>query len=142
MPRGRPPKPVAELQRIGTYRADRHQPDMAENLPAVSGQVHEPAQLLDVFDRVLGEGVGWLKATDEPTLALLRRLLVEADELSVAVAQDNSLRRDLRDVTKQIIMLLSALGFDPTSRSRLGIAEVKTRSRLQEIQERAKKANA
>lgn len=141
MPRGRPPKPVAELQRIGTYRADRHQPDLGENLPAVSGQIDQPAALLEVFDRVLGEGVGWLKTTDEPTLALLRQLLLEADELSVAVQTDNSLRKDLRDVTKQIIMLLSALGFDPTSRSRLGIAEVKTRSRLQEIQERAKKAN-
>jgi phage terminase small subunit len=48
----------------------------------------------------------------------------------------------LRDVTKQIIMLLAALGFDPTSRSRLGIAEVKARSRLQEIQDRARRANA
>ena len=142
MTKGRPPKPVAELQRLGTYRHDRHQPDMAANMPVANGAFGEDSQLLEVFDRVMNEGIGWLKATDEPTLFLLRRLLMEADDLNAAVKADNSLRRDLRDVTKKIIMLLAALGFDPTSRSRLGIAEVKARSRLQEIQDRARRANA
>lgn len=141
MPRGRPPKPIAELQRIGTYRGDRHTPDVGGDLPAVRDEIHNESELLDVFDRVIDEGVGWLKSTDEPTLALLRHLLIEADDLRSKVRIDYTLRKDLRDVTKQIMLLLSALGFDPTSRSRLGIAEVKTRSRLQEIQERAKRAN-
>lgn len=142
MPRGRPPKPVAELQRIGTFRTDRHMTDIGSNLPAVRAEINQPGELIEVFDRVLSEGVGWLKSTDEPTLALLRHLLIEADELRLVVKMDASQRKDLRDVTKQIMLLLSALGFDPTSRSRLGIAEVKTRSRLQEIQDRAKRANA
>jgi hypothetical protein len=50
-------------------------------------------------------------------------------------------RRALRELNKQIITVMSLLGFDPTSRARLGITEVKTRSRLQEIQERARKAS-
>lgn len=116
-------------------------PDMGENLPAVRPEIHAEAELLEVFDRVIDEGVGWLKSTDEPTLALLRHLLIEADDLRSKSRIDYTLRKDLREVTKQIMQLLSALGFDPTSRSRLGIAEVKTRSRLQEIQDRAKRAN-
>ena len=116
--------------------------DIGSNLPAVRAEINQPGELIEVFDRVLNEGVGWLKSTDEPTLALLRHLLIEADELRSVVKMDASQRKDLRDVTKQIMLLLSALGFDPTSRSRLGIAEVKTRSRLQEIQDRAKRANA
>lgn len=117
-------------------------PDIGGDLPAVRDEIHDESELLDVFDRVIDEGVGWLKSTDEPTLALLRHLLIEADDLRSKVRIDHTLRKDLRDVTKQIMLLLSALGFDPTSRSRLGIAEVKTRSRLQEIQERAKRANS
>lgn len=40
----------------------------------------------------------------------------------------------LRDVEKQLDKELSALGFDPTARARLGLAEVKTRSILDKLQ--------
>ena len=41
--------------------------------------------------------------------------------------------RMLRDAQKQLDRELSALGFDPTSRSRLGLAEVKRESILQKL---------
>jgi len=48
----------------------------------------------------------------------------------------NPLIKELRLAQKQIHSIGSLLGFDPTSRSRLGLAEVKTQSKLQELAER------
>jgi hypothetical protein len=140
MTKGRKPKPPSELQRIGAYRADRHAPDKGEDLPVIRAEViTEP--LSDVVERVMVEGVSWLRTTDEPMVALLRSMLKEFDDLSEQAEYDMVARRALRELNKQIITVMSLLGFDPTSRARLGITEVKTRSRLQEIQERARKAS-
>lgn len=137
--KGRKPKPASELQRIGAYRADRHAPDMGENLPVIRAEsITQP--LSGVVEQVMAEGVSWLRTTDEPMVALLRAMLKEFDDLSEQAEYDMVARRALRELNKQIITVMSLLGFDPTSRARLGITEVKTRSRLQEIQERARKA--
>jgi len=37
---------------------------------------------------------------------------------------------------KQIVSLLSNLGFDPAARARLGLAEVKTKSVLEQLREK------
>jgi phage terminase small subunit len=44
----------------------------------------------------------------------------------------------LRDLDKQIIGLLSNLGFDPAARARLGLAEVKTKTKLEALREKQK----
>ncbi len=140
MVKGRKPKPPSELQRIGAYRSDRHAPDKGDDLPVIRAEVvTEP--MADVVERVMVEGVSWLRTTDEPMVALLRLMLSEFDDLSEQASYDMAARRALRELNKQIITVMSLLGFDPTSRARLGITEVKTRSRLQEIQERARKAS-
>lgn len=138
--KGRKPKPPSELQRIGAYRADRHAPDKGDDLPVIRAEnVTQP--LAGVVEQVMAEGVSWLRTTDEPMVALLQKMIKEFDDLTEQAEYDMAARRALRELNKQVITVMSLLGFDPTSRARLGIQEVKTRSRLQEIQERARKAS-
>jgi hypothetical protein len=42
----------------------------------------------------------------------------------------------LAEIEKQITQNLSLLGFTPTDRSRLGLAEIKAKSKLQELMEK------
>ena len=49
---------------------------------------------------------------------------------------DPKLRRGLRELDKQIVSNLSLLGFTPSDRTRLGVAEVKAQSKLEELMER------
>jgi hypothetical protein len=46
-------------------------------------------------------------------------------------------RRSLREIDKQIVSNMSLLGFSPSDRARLGVAEVKARSALEELRARA-----
>jgi hypothetical protein len=60
--------------------------------------------------------------------------LHERTELRVIANGSMEARRALRDLDKAILSSLSLLGFDPTSRSRLGLAEVKAASKLEQMQ--------
>jgi hypothetical protein len=108
-------------------------------LPAVAGYWDPPEDLgpdgKDLWDCARAEGVVWLAATD-------RRQLVEACRASDASAkawQRYMVTGDPRDnrawatATKEVRDHLSALGFNPTSRTRLGVAEVKKQSALEEL---------
>lgn len=133
--RGRPPKPVESHRRTGTYRKDRH----GSNLALVEAVDQSPYELsaADAFESVMADGVGWLARTDAPALALLRSMLEEREGLrDLAFQGSNESRKALRDLDKQIISLLANLGFDPASRARLGLAEVKTKSVLEQLREK------
>jgi hypothetical protein len=81
------------------------------------------------LQRVLGAGVGWLAESDAVQVALLREALrVAADADRVG-----SLRERLEAI-KVASSLLSELGFTPSARARLGLAEVKAMSRLEAMQ--------
>lgn len=138
MPRtGRPPKPIEDHKRTGTYRPGRHGGRGAlAPVPSTEPTLNElPAE--DVMSRVLRDGVVWLAQTDSVALAMLREALEErAGVRERALGGSAEARRELRDLDKQIIGQLSALGFDPAARSRLGLAEVKAKSKLQELRER------
>jgi hypothetical protein len=49
---------------------------------------------------------------------------------------DSKMRRGLRELDRQIVSNLSLMGFSPSDRSRLGVAEIKSKSKLQELLER------
>lgn len=135
MPRtGRPPKPVEQHKRSGTFRSDRH----GSSLAVVAAMALEPNELppVETLDAVLAAGRAWLAASDSLALALLRESLEERADLRAAVQQGLGDRKALRDLDKQIIGQLSVLGFDPAARSRLGLAEVKARSKLEELRDR------
>ena len=65
----------------------------------------------------------------------LVELMDERHELRALKDQDpenTRLRAALRQLDKQLVSNLSLLGFTPSDRSRLGLVQVKTRSKLQE----------
>jgi hypothetical protein len=51
-------------------------------------------------------------------------------------SDDNKARRALRELDRQIISSLSLLGFTPSDRTKLGVAEVKAASKLDELMAR------
>jgi len=138
MPRtGRPTVPNEVKARRGTARKDRtpnHGNLAVVDAAPVSPDDYDPA---DAFRSVLESGRVWLAASDSLALAMLRESLEERAELrSVVVAtQQPDARKALRDLDKQIIGQLSMLGFDPSSRARLGLAEVKAQSTLEKLRE-------
>ena len=50
----------------------------------------------------------------------------------VLQSEDPKMRRNLNALTKMIVENLSLLGFTPADRTRLGVAEVKAQSKLEE----------
>ncbi len=137
---GRPPKPIEEHKRTGTYNATKHGPrnGLAAVAPIEAAVVEqEPRSVADVMEQVLAEGVHWLARTDAPSVMMLRDMLVERETLRVgALAGSTEDRKALRELDKQVMTLLADLGFNPAARSRLGLAEVKAKSKLEELRER------
>ena len=134
-----PAKPIELHKRHGTYNATRHGPrDGARVTVAPVGKIpdFDPAA---VFEDVLAEGVSWLAITDSPTLAMLRSMMQERRELRVLADGTMEARRALRELDKSILSCLGQLGFDPTARSRLGLAEVKAEDALERIKSRRDK---
>ena len=77
-----------------------------------------------------------LKATGRELWQGVDRHLVELTELADQQPENTRLRAALRQLDKQLVSNLSLLGFTPSDRSRLGLVQVKTRSKLQELMER------
>lgn len=132
-----PRKPNELLKRQGTFRPDRHGPRTALAAVEPAPMMPHEAEPHDVFAQVMADGVAWLGRTDLPALAMLRSQLEERAPLRAdALAGSTEARKQLRDLDKQIISLLSTLGFNPAARSSLGLAEVKAKSKLEELRER------
>jgi hypothetical protein len=130
---GRPPKPIEQKRRTGNP-GKRPLPASGSLavVPAVAAADHE-LSVDEALDRVLGAGVHWLARTDGPTIALLRDAVEDYAQLRGTPGVPP---KEVREARAQVMALLSQLGFDPTSRSRLGLAEVKAQSKLEEIRAR------
>ena len=138
---GRPSKPV-EIKRLTGNPGKRKLPDEKEVvlLPAAD-VVPEPSRPLmrygrEMWDSVWSVGIRWISPnTDLELLLMTCEMIDERWNLRVKVMQsdDSKMRRGLRELDRVIISNLQLLGFTPTDRSRLGWAEVKTKSRLEEI---------
>lgn len=129
---GRPPKPIEQKRRQGTYRKDRD--PSHGNLAAVPAIPHELHDLepVEAMDRVLADGVHWIAKTDAIKVSLLREALEDYAILRSAGAS----AKDVREARTEVARLLGELGFDPTARARLGLAEVKAQSKLEELRAR------
>lgn len=131
---GRPPKPTEQKRRAGNP-GRRPLPDKVTVLKVepVAAEVvnhYDPASLMD---SVLAAGGYWLTSTDGLAVSLLREAIEERAVLREEVMSGVGSRRDLRELDKQIIAQLSALGFDPVSRGRLGLVEVQSASTLEKL---------
>ena len=146
--RGRPPKPI-EVKRALGNPGKRKLPK--ENELVVLQQASttpEPPRPLgrfgsELWDRIWSMGMSWVSPiSDIDLLMMVCEMVDERQSLRVQVIRDNrpEERRALRSLDAQLMQGLSLLGFTPTDRSRLGIAEIKKRSKLEEL--RAKQQQA
>jgi hypothetical protein len=91
---------------------------------------------MGLWERVWSVGASWISPnTDMEILLMTCEMVDERWNLRVQVMKtdDPRLRRGLRELDRQIVSNLSLLGFTPADRSRLGVAEVKARSKLEEL---------
>jgi len=142
-------KPV-ERQRKAGNPGHRPLPHPVAILPAPEGPPDPPEGLSKsargLWATIWSDGSAWLGPTD----AILVRLLVEAvqerDELLEQVSatgrtyrtktgmiRPHPLIAQVREIERAIVAMASLLGFTPTDRARLGIAEVKRVSHLQDL---------
>lgn len=144
MPAGRPSKPIEQKRLLGNP-GKRALPDKdtVVLLPMVE-QTPEPTRPLmkyglELWDRIWGMGATWVSdKTDIELLMMTCEMIDERWNLRAKVmnTDDSVMRRGLRELDRQIVSNLSLLGFTPSDRARLGVAEVKAKSKLEELMER------
>jgi hypothetical protein len=147
MPAGRPTKPI-EQKRLTGNPGKRALPEQSAIMliPQATTAPNPARPLLkygqELWDRVWESGINWISPnTDLELLLMTCEMIDERWNLRVRVMTDSNPkdRRGLRELDKQIVSNLGLLGFTPSDRSRLGVAEVKKMSKLEELM--AKKAN-
>jgi P27 family predicted phage terminase small subunit len=150
MPAGRPPVPIERKRRLGNP-GKRALPEPS-NLVALPPVVDDaPSQLgpagRAVWDLVTDQ-CKWLAETDRPMLVLVcekfdrRQDFIARLESTDPVlytdkgyAYANPLVGMLSTIETEISRNLSALGLTPTDRTRLGVAQVKAKTKLEELLE-------
>ena len=147
MPAGRPTKPIEQKRLIGNPGKRPLPEQSAIMLIPQASNTPEPARPLlkygqELWDRVWESGINWISPnTDLELLLMTCEMIDERWNLRVRVMTDNNPkdRRGLREIDRQIVSNIGLLGFTPSDRSRLGVAEVKKMSKLEELM--SKKAN-
>lgn len=137
---GRPNQPI-ELKRLkGTLRADRL--PSSEPLITLTNSQREPEPQTNLGEQGLAFwaqawSIPWLSQSSDYWLVLITaQALDERDQVRIAISEspsDRRLRATLRELDKQVINAYSLLGFSPSDRSRLGVAEVKKESKLEQL---------
>ena len=143
--RGRPPTPIEQKKLLGNpgKRALPKDNELQE-LPRVQGIPEPPRPLLkpgrELWDRIWLMGANWISFDGDSEILLMTCEMVdERWNLRIKTMQndDMSLGRRVDRLSGLIKENLSALGLTPADRTRLGVAQVKARSKLEEIIERA-----
>ena len=135
-----PPKP-AELKRLTGNPGKRALPKPASY---IEGGYIEPMRPLEfagkqLWDAAMKTGENWIARNSDTQLLLLTCEQMDRRMELIAKIHKTSewrLYRALHDLEKMISTNLSMLGFTPTDRTRLGIAEVKVQSKLEELMRR------
>jgi phage terminase small subunit len=151
--RGRPPMPL-ELKRLhgrtqDTDSGGRPLPKSAEivALPMAEGVPPLPmfveSEGADLWRQIWHDGITWISPASDMAAAVEACRI--ADDLAVArrryrVTSEPKDAAALAVLGKRFDDALSALGFNPTARSRLGVAEVKRASALEKLIERRRNA--
>ena len=138
---GRPSKPIEQKRLLGNP-GKRALPDQSTiTLIPMAESTPEPTRPLlkygkELWDKVWDTGINWISPnTDTELLLMTCEMIDERWNLRVQVMTNNDPkdRRGLRELDKAIVSNLSLLGFSPSDRSRLGLAEVKKMSKLEGI---------
>jgi hypothetical protein len=138
-----PPKPIEQKRLLGNP-GKRAMPGEESTITLFSGKVEplfplgEAGQKL--WDSVFNDGELWISPrTDVAWLQVVCELLDRREVLKqewMADPADRKLNMSLLETEKLLQSGLGLLGFTPTDRSRLGVAEVKAKSKLEELMER------
>lgn len=147
-PPGPPPKPNEAKRRAGNP-GKRALPDLNNVIALPQVAPSSPAHLGPIASQMwseLRDRAPWIATTDQPNLLLLcekwerrahlQALLASSDFVlytDKGYAYANPLVGMLSTLENEIAKLLSLLGLTPTDRTRLGLAEVKTASKLQQM---------
>jgi hypothetical protein len=145
-----PPKPIEVKRKLGNP-GQRALPDTSEtiliepisDLPEPHRQLFDAG--LELWNRTWSMGQLWISPkTDIELLLMTCEMLDERVRLRAFVWNNPEAwreRKALRELEKNITNSLSLLGFTPTDRSRLGVAEVKAKSKLEELRARRDNRN-
>ena len=157
-PVGRPPKPIEQKRKLGNPgKRALPSPSVAlepvNGTPEIAGEPFE-APGSELWARIWDGGAPWLSRLDMPVAEMLCRSWDDLVKMEARVAKDGDtilepivdhgkvvsakvvvhpLKKEIRQEKVNVRTLASTLGFDPTSRSRLGIAEVKKQTQLEEL---------
>jgi hypothetical protein len=138
-----PPKPIEQKRLLGNP-GKRAMPDADGTITLYSGS-REPLNPLGsagqaLWDSVFAEGEIWVSPrTDVAWLQVVCELLDRREILKqewLADPTNRQVNMSLLETEKLLQSGLGLLGFTPTDRSRLGVAEVKAKSKLEELMER------
>ena len=140
---GAPAKPLERKRALGNP-GKRDLPARAEvvQLSAVTTAQDPPRPLgtagRALWDRIWRAGRTWVAESDVEVVLLVCEQLDERVALRVKVLREGDWRdrSALRAIDAQVMAGLSILGFTPTDRARLGLAEVVAQSKLQEMRSR------
>jgi P27 family predicted phage terminase small subunit len=156
-PNGRPPKPTEIKRALGNpgHRPLPEAPSVGEGLEAANGIPQAPVlgkDGLELWNHVWTAGKKWLSPTsDLSIIVMLCQAQDEAEQIRRALAVgeirryyvlpngqqvSHPLVNQLKDLRSQITAWLSALGFSPTDRARLGLAEIRQVDVLDELERR------
>ena len=138
-----PAKPL-EVKRALGNPGQRKLPDIDKTIALSSGRV-EPHQPLDwagllLWNRVFGQGQTWISPQSDVELLLLtckqldRQVMLERQ--FVEKPDDYHVHRQLLDLEAAIVRNLSLLGLTVDARSKLGLAEIKAESKMEQLRKR------
>jgi hypothetical protein len=109
-------------------------------MPQPEGTPEPPAGLGDKgleFWGLVHNAGRWISHTTDRTLVTITAELIEEREqlraLVIEQPENARLRSGLRDLEKALTSNLALMGFTPADRSRLGFAEVKVESKLEQL---------
>ena len=140
---GRPPKPVEQKRLLGNP-GQRPLPDINKTI-AVPGGYVEPVRDLGGAGRALWDAIfkkGELWISNRTDIHFLQMVCEQHDRreflmTKVQAEPDNwRMYRQLHDLEVMIANNMGRLGLTPADRTKLGYAEVKARSKLEELQDK------
>ena len=138
-----PAKPI-EVKRALGNPGRRTLPDVNDTISLHAGRV-EPHQPLDwagmlLWNRVFGQGQTWISPQTDVELLLMtckqldRQIVLERQ--FVEHPDDFHIHRQLLELENAIVRNLGLLGLTVDARSKLGLAEIKAESKMEQLRKR------